>query len=98
MLDGLDLGAVIGAISLIVVAIIERRTRREDNRWEQNKEEHEALVGRMEDIGSSLGRSLDRVESNLTDHIDSLSRKVERLDGTVVSHLEDHARGEFVNP
>lgn len=91
----IDLGAIIGALSLIVVAVIERRTRKEDARWEHNANEHGALVERMEEIGSSLGRSLDRVEENVTAHIESLSRKVERLDGTVVSHLEDHARGDL---
>lgn len=93
MLENLDLGAVIGALSLVVVAVIERRTRRDDAKWEANTREHEALVARMEEVGSGLGRSLDRVESNLSSSIEVLTRKVERVDDTLVAHLEDHARG-----
>jgi len=90
-----DLGAIVGAVSLIVVAIIERRTRKDEDKWAQNTREHEALVVRVEDIGSNLGRSIDRVENNLATSIEVLTRKVEHTDDVLVSHIEDHARGVF---
>ena len=95
MLDSLDIGAIVGALSLIVVAVIERRTRKDEDKWIQNSREHEALVARVEDIGNNLGRSIDRVENNLVASIDVLGRKVERVDEVLVSHIEDHARGVF---
>jgi hypothetical protein len=89
---------VTGAFTLItavVAGIIEKRTRRDDEKWIQNTREHEALVSRLEDIGSSLGRSIDRVEINLSTAIDVLGRRVEQVDEIMVSHIEDHARGVF---
>ena len=90
------LTAVIGGLSLIAVAIVERRTRREDERWDLNTREHETLVSRMEDIGSSLGRSLDRVEINLSVHIARLENKVEKHDDVLFSHLASHAEQETI--
>jgi len=86
--------ASIGALSLIAVAVIERRTRNSDEKWELNANEHEALVNRMEDIGSNLGRSLDRVESNLAHHIIRLENKVEQHDQVLFDHLSSHAEKE----
>jgi len=86
--------AVVSGITALVVAVIERRTRREDERWELNTREHEALVSRMETIGSSLGRSLDRVEDNLAHHIIRLENKVERHDQVLFDHLASHAEQE----
>jgi len=86
--------ASIGALSLIAVAVIERRTRNSDEKWELNAKEHEALVNRMEDIGSNLGRSLDRVENNLAHHIIRLENKVEQHDQVLFDHLSSHAEKE----
>lgn len=83
--------AVISAVTAIVVAVVERRTRREDERWELNTREHEALVSRMDMIGSNLGRSIDRVEENLTHHIIRLENKVASHDDVLFAHLADHA-------
>lgn len=83
--------AVVSGITALVVAVIERRTRKEDERWELNTKEHEALVGRMDMIGSNLGRSLDRVEDNLTHHITRLEKKVDKHDEVLFNHLADHA-------
>ena len=76
---------VIGALSLIVVAVLERRSRRDDAKWETNHEEHEALVARIETMGSGLGRSLDRVEQVAI-------RTEEKLD----QHINDHVTGKLV--
>lgn len=83
--------AFIGALSLIAVAVVERRTRKDDEKWDQNSRDHEALVQRMESIGSNLGRSLDRVEDNLAHHIIRLENKVERHEDVLFGHLTDHA-------
>ena len=83
--------AIVSGLTAFAVAIIERRTRKEDERWELNTKEHEALVARMETIGSSLGRSLDRVEDNLAHHIIRLENKVERHDQVLFDHLASHA-------
>lgn len=83
--------AFISAATAIVVAIIERRTRKDEEKWEQNTRDHDALVQRMESIGSNLGRSLDRVEDNLAHHIIRLENKVERHDEVLFNHLADHA-------
>jgi len=88
------LTAFVGALSLIVVAIVERRTRTDDERWALNTKEHEALVGRVESMGSGLGRSLDRVEENLTRHIERLEN-ANQLQGKVLfEHLASHAELE----
>lgn len=86
--------AVVSGLTALVVAVIERRTRKEDERWEQNTREHEAVVARVETIGSSLGRSLDRVEDNLAHHIIRLENKVERHDQVLFDHLASHAETE----
>jgi hypothetical protein len=83
--------AGVGALSLIVVAVVERRTRSEDDRWALNTKEHEQLVARVEDIGSGLGRSLDRVEQNLTRHIEHLQSANELQDKVLFEHLASHA-------
>jgi hypothetical protein len=86
--------ALIGALSLIAVAVIERRTRNSDDKWEQNSSDHKALADRVEDIGKSLGRSLDRVEDNIAMHIIRLENKVEQHDDVLYGHLAHHAELE----
>lgn len=81
---------LVGAISLILVAVIERRGRKDEDKWENNTAEHNALVKRVEDIGSNLGRSLDRVEGNLGEHIVRLSNKIEQHDEVLFQHLSNH--------
>lgn len=83
--------AAISALTAIVVAVVERRTRRDEEKWQQNADDHKALVGRMDMIGSNLGRSLDRVEDNLAHHIIRLETKVDKHDEVLFNHLADHA-------
>jgi len=83
--------AIITAVTAIAVAVIEKRTRNSDAKWQQNADEHKALVGRMDMIGSNLGRSIDRVEDNLAHHIIRLENKVASHDEVLFSHLADHA-------
>lgn len=87
--------AVVTALTAIVVAVIEKRTRNSDAKWQQNADEHKALVNRMESIGNSLGRSLDRVEGNLGEHIIRLENKIEQHDDVLFGHLASHAEAAF---
>ena len=89
--------AIIGALSLIAVAIVEKRTRRDDQKWEQNTADHNTLAKRVEDIGSNLGRSLDRVESNLGQHISRIENKIEQHDEVLFGHLTSHAEMALMN-
>lgn len=83
--------AAVSALTAVVVAVIERRTRKDEEKWEQNTRDHDALVERIESIGSNLGRSLDRVEDNIAHHIIRLENKVERHDEVLFDHLAHHA-------
>lgn len=85
----------IGAISLILVAVIERRGRKDEDKWANNTAEHIANIKRVEDIGSNLGRSIDRVEENLSEHIGRLANKIEQHDEVLFTHLATHAEQEF---
>ena len=90
--------AAVSALTAVVVAVIERRTRKDEEKWEQNSKDHDALVQRMESIGSNLGRSLDRVEDNIAHHIIRLENKVERHDQVLFDHLAHHAEIELSKP
>jgi len=88
--------AAITGITALAVAIIERRTRKNDEKWEQNAADHRALVNRMDLIGQNLGRSIDRVEGNLGEHIVRLGNKLEQHDEVLFGHLSSHAEAEMV--
>lgn len=87
--------ALLGAFSLVIVAIIERRSRTDDSKWETNTKEHQALVSRMEDMGSNLGRSIDRVETNMRTHLERIENKIETHDTVLFEHLSSHAEAQF---
>jgi hypothetical protein len=86
--------AAISAVTAIVVAVVERRTRQDDEKWQKNADDHKALVDRMDMIGSNLGRSLDRVEDSISHHIIRLENKVERHDQVLFDHLASHAESD----
>lgn len=75
--------ALIGAVGLIAVAMIESGRRTSKTRWEENKEDHNFVVDKIETLGKSLGISIDRVE-----------RGVERTEQKVDQHIRDHAKGD----
>lgn len=75
--------AVIGLISAISVALIEKGRRTDAKRWEENKQDHNFVVDKIENLGKSLGISIDRVEKG-----------VERTEKKVDEHIRDHAKGE----
>lgn len=76
--------SVIGAISLIAVALIETGRRTSKKRWEENKQDHNFVVDKIENLGKSLGLSIDRVE-------DTALRTEVKLD----QHINDHVTGRL---
>jgi hypothetical protein len=76
-------GPLIGAVGLIVVALIEAGRRTSKSRWEENKADHNFVVDKIENLGKSLGISIDRVEKG-----------VERTEAKVDQHIRDHAKGD----
>lgn len=76
--------AAIGAVGLIVVALIERNHRSLKGRWEENKADHNFVVQKIDTLGKSLGRSIDR-------NANALERVETKLDG----HIRDHAVGDL---
>jgi len=76
--------ACIGLVGAVIVALIEKGRRTDVKRWDENKADHNFVVDKIENLGKSLGVSIDRVE-----------RGVERTEEKVDQHIADHARGEF---
>lgn len=76
--------ALIGAFSLIAVALIESGRRVSKARWEENKTDHSYVVDKIEALGKSLGISIDRVE-----------KSVVRTESKIDEHVRDHAKGEL---
>lgn len=76
--------ALIGAVSLIAVALIESGRRTNKAKWEENKEDHNFVVDKIEAMGKSLGISIDRVEKG-----------VERTEKKIDEHIRDHAKGDL---
>ena len=75
--------ALIGTFGIIVVGFMEHGRRSNKNRWEENKADHNFVVDKIENLGKSLGISIDRVEKG-----------VERTEKKVDEHIRDHAKGE----
>jgi hypothetical protein len=82
---------LITACSLIAVAYLQfvykaGKKRGEDARmdWAQNKQDHATVVTMIQQLGKSLGRSIDKTN-------DSLERVEYKLD----THIRDHAIGKF---
>ena len=76
--------ALVGVIGLIAVALIEKDRRSSKAMWEENKTDHNYVVEKIETLGKSLGRSIDKTNN-------SLERVEDKLDG----HIRDHAVGEL---
>ena len=76
--------AGIGAIGLVLVALIESGRRSNIKRWEDNKADHNFVVDKIEQLGKSLGTSIDRVE-------DTALRTEDKLD----QHINDHVTGKL---
>jgi hypothetical protein len=82
--------SVITASSLVAVAYLQfvfragkKRGEEAKAEWKQNKADHATVVGMINQMGKSLGKSIDRNNK-------SLDRVEEKLDG----HINDHVRGD----
>ena len=83
--------SIITASSLIAVAYLQfvfragkKRGEEAKVEWKQNKEDHATVVSMINQMGKSLGKSIDRNNK-------SLDRVEEKLDG----HINDHAKGDL---
>jgi hypothetical protein len=75
---------LISTLGLVIVAYIEHGRRATKRHWEENKNDHNFVVDKIETVAKSLGISIDRVEKG-----------VERTEEKLDNHIRDHARGEF---
>lgn len=76
--------SAIGALGLVIVALIEKDRRASKNRWEENKADHNYVVEKIETLGKSLGRSIDKTNNSL-----------ERVEDKLDTHIRDHAVGDL---
>jgi len=75
--------AMVGVIGLIAVALIEKDRRSSKIMWEENKTDHNYVVEKIETLGKSLGRSIDRT-----------NKSVERIEDKLDTHIRDHVVGD----
>jgi len=76
--------AFVGVIGLVAVALIEKDRRSSKLMWEENKTDHNYVVEKIDTLGKSLGRSIDKTNK-------SLDRVEDKLD----THIRDHAVGDL---
>jgi hypothetical protein len=76
--------ALITTFGAILVAMVESGRRKNNSRWDENKQDHNFVVDKIDNLGKSLGISIDRVEKG-----------VERTEQKIDQHIRDHAKGEF---
>ena len=76
--------AAIGTIGAVAVGFMEHGRRSSKSRWEENKADHNYVVDKIEQLGKSLGTSIDRVE-------DTALRTEVKLD----QHINDHVTGKL---
>lgn len=68
--------ALITVVGAVLVALVEKGRR-------ENKADHNVVSEKLDMVGKSLGRSIDRIEQTVI-------RNEEKLD----RHINDHARGD----
>jgi hypothetical protein len=71
-------------IGLIAVALIEKDRRSSKTMWEENKLDHNYVVEKIDTLGKSLGRSIDKTNKSL-----------ERVEDKLDTHIRDHAIGDL---
>jgi hypothetical protein len=76
--------SLIGTFGLIAVAYLENERRGSKKRWDENKQDHNFVVDKIEQLGKSLGRSIDRVEETGI-----------RTEAKLDQHINDHATGKL---
>ena len=78
--------ALIGTVGAVAIGFMEHGRRSSKSRWEENKADHNFVVDKIENLGKSLGLSIDRVE-------DTSLRTEAKLD----QHINDHVTGKLNN-
>ena len=83
--------AIITACSLIAVAYLQfvykagkKRGEEARSEWRQNHTDHDTVVNLINQMGKSLGRSIDKTNDS-----------VDRIEGKLDTHIRDHALGGF---
>ena len=83
--------ALITACSLIAVAYLQfvykagkRRGEEAKSEWALNRADHATVVSMIQQLGKSLGRSIDKTNDS-----------VDRIEGKLDTHIRDHALGGF---
>jgi len=83
--------ALITASSLVAVAYLQfvfkagkKRGEEAKAEWVQNKADHATVVSMIQQLGKSLGRSIDKTNDS-----------VDRIEGKLDTHIRDHAVGKF---
>jgi len=76
--------SAVTGVAAIIVAYMERERRVANKHWQQSDEAHDAIIDKIDTIGNSLGRSIDRVEST------SL-----RTEAKLDQHINDHVTGRL---
>jgi len=89
--------AAIGATGLIAVALIQKDRSEGKKRREADRQEHDFLMDKVDSLGTTLGISIDRVETNLTDHINRVENTVLSVDDKLNEHIRDHALGSLLD-
>jgi hypothetical protein len=83
--------ALITASSLVAVAYLQfvfkagkKRGEEAKAEWAQNKADHATVVSMIQQLGKSLGRSIDKTNDS-----------VDRIESKLDTHIRDHALGGF---
>lgn len=76
--------ALITTFGAVLVALVESGRRKNNSRWDENKQDHNFVVDKIDSLGKSLGISIDRVEKG-----------VERTEQKIDEHIRDHAKGDM---
>ena len=87
--------ALIGTIGVIAVALIQKDRSEGKKRREADSAEHAFLVDKVENLGKSLGISIDRVEGNLSETIMRVENTLYTVSDKLDEHIHDHAVGNF---
>ena len=59
--------------------------------WETNKQDHDFVVSLIDNMGKSLGRSIDRVEGTVNQN----HKVMQEIDKKLDTHIRDHVVGNL---
>jgi len=78
--------ALIGVVGILGVGYMEHGRRTSNRRWEKNTDDHAFVIDKIEQLGKSLGHSIDRVEETAV-----------RTEGKLDQHINDHVTGRVTH-